>query len=844
MPETTLKIALAGLMHDIGKFAERAYAVEPGDKDSVWQDYRYGHAYITEKVLQDIFPGILEQKIDNPDGINDFTILNLAARHHKPRHAYELMIAEGDRIASGHERAKADHDADFKTEGRERKSQVPLLSILGRVRLDENSGDSVMDRRYRITPSPLRHAPGFEQGFPLLPEEYSADQVRKGYAAQWNKFKEAITKIDPLHQFETFLELCRMYQWCLPASTRKEELPDVSLFEHQKATAALASCLYLYHSQGNNFDETAICNRDKRKYFLFCGDISGIQNFIYQISSKGAYKTLKGRSFFIQLLAEIVARKFIAAFGLTPANILYASGGKFYLLLPKIEDAAERLTMLGSEINLELRQKYDGDLFIRTGFVSLCGNDLTGAKGRNLSTIWDELGHKLVFEDRARYATLARDHYELIFGVSDAGEYVSCVVCHRSMPKTGENDEGQCLPCRKMLEIGRKLGSSRYLVMARDKGAMDGRYHIRIFDYYFWFLEGSRGLFPHKDCLVWSFNDPDFVDLAAANSLSTINAVPMVVGSTHSFDQEFEEIAQTSNGVSQLGILRMDVDNLGRIFSHGLRNYHYNDRRNPGRFHSLGRITTLSWQLSLFFGAMVPALIQSEEPWHDRVTVVYSGGDDLFILGAWDAIPQVALAVRKAFERFCCGNPTWGLSGGMILSGGKFPIYKSAELAGTAEEKAKKLSLRKRGGTIRTKNAFTCFDTTMAWEEFEQASGIHDKLIPTMKEKKNRPLLSRLRDISASWASSRDRLFRSPRILSMETIKHDLEAEKWRWRMVYSLKRLSERRESLTGVIEEVQQFIINPTSYYDRWGIELLGVISRWCELELRKPANNKGGD
>lgn len=56
MKDTVLKISLAGLLHDIGKFAERAFAVDQGDKDSVQQNYRYSHAFSTEQVLKNIFP--------------------------------------------------------------------------------------------------------------------------------------------------------------------------------------------------------------------------------------------------------------------------------------------------------------------------------------------------------------------------------------------------------------------------------------------------------------------------------------------------------------------------------------------------------------------------------------------------------------------------------------------------------------------------------------------------------------------------------------------------------------------------------------------------------------------
>ena len=846
MKDTVLKISLAGLLHDIGKFAERAFAVDQGDKDSVQQNYRYSHAFSTEQVLKNIFPECLEKRIENSLGIKDCTVLNLAARHHKPRHAYEVMISEADRIASGHERAKADKASGFETKGRERKSQVPLLSILGRVRLKNTSiNDASKNMRYRITTPPLRHDETFEKGFPATTEEYNATQVRSDYKKHWQKFRKAITGIDPEKQFETLFEVCRMYQWCLPASTRKEELPDVSLFEHQKATAALASCLFPYHQQeGQSFEENAIRDRTVKKYLLFCGDISGIQSFIYQISSKGAYKTLKGRSFFIQLLAEVLARRFIQKFGLTIANILYASGGKFYLLLPRIKEAEQKLSALADEINFELFKLFNGDLFIRTGYELLSGDDLTGESGKNLSRIWDDLGRKLIFEDRTRYASLARKNYDTIFGVAGNAEYTSCEVCHRTMRPGKTDGIRQCKCCLEMMKIGRKLGTSKFLVMANNETAVDGHYDISIFDHYFWFIEAGRKFFPHQDCLVWTLNDPDFIELAKGNYLSTVNAAPMIVGSTHRFDREFEEVAERANGIPRLGILRMDVDNLGRIFSHGLQDYLYEGMEKPGRFHSLGRITTLSWQLSLFFGAMVPVLIRRREEWKDRVTVVYSGGDDLFLLGAWDAMPKVALAVRKAFSRFCCQNPSWGLSGGIVMTSGKFPVYKSAEMAGEAEEKAKRFYTKINDEKKRKKNAFTFFNTVMGWEEFEEVTRVREALYGHLEKRENRPLLSRLRDISASWAASRERMLRANGVLPITEIHKNLMAEKWRWRMVYSLKRLGESRESLNEAIEDIQQFILNPVTGGRRRGIELLGVVSRWCELELRKPQKSKGGD
>ena len=132
----------------------------------------------------------------------------------------------------------------------------------------------------------------------------------------------------------------------------------------------------------------------------------------------------------------------------------------------------------------------------------------------------------------------------------------------------------------------------------------------------------------------------------------------------------------------------------------------------------------------------------------------------------------------------------------------------------------------------------------MRWKEFEAVSGMKNDLYPLLREKDNRPLLKRLRDIASSWAESRDRLIRKGEHQSIEHIRRELMAKKWRWRMVYSLARFGRNRQSFQEVIEKAQQFIFSPVAGSDRNGIELLGVLSRWCELQLRKPENRKGGE
>jgi CRISPR-associated protein Csm1 len=77
-----------------------------------------------------------------------------------------------------------------------------------------------------------------------------------------------------------------------------------------------------------------------------------------------------------------------------------------------------------------------------------------------------------------------------------------------------------------------------------------------------------------------------------------------------------------------------------------------------------------------------------------NVSVVYAGGDDLFILGAWDETAELAFDIQRCFARFTGGlidseKKGCGISGGLTLHQPKFPLYQMAQKSGEAEHVAK-----------------------------------------------------------------------------------------------------------------------------------------------------------
>ena len=76
---------------------------------------------------------------------------------------------------------------------------------------------------------------------------------------------------------------------------------------------------------------------------LVKGDISGIQDFIFNVRSKKAANSIKGRSFFIKVLTEIVIQCLFDEFKIDeserPVRRISTSGGNFFIILPELNDS-------------------------------------------------------------------------------------------------------------------------------------------------------------------------------------------------------------------------------------------------------------------------------------------------------------------------------------------------------------------------------------------------------------------------------------------------------------------------------------------------------------------------
>lgn len=72
-----------------------------------------------------------------------------------------------------------------------------------------------------------------------------------------------------------------------------------------------------------------------------------------------------------------------------------------------------------------------------------------------------------------------------------------------------------------------------------------------------------------------------------------------------------------------------------------------------------------------------------------KATIVYSGGDDVFIVGAWNDIIELSVDLKEKFERYTQG--TLSISAGIGIYECSYPISAIAEETGELESESKKM---------------------------------------------------------------------------------------------------------------------------------------------------------
>ncbi|MDO5774513.1 MAG: type III-A CRISPR-associated protein Cas10/Csm1 [Spirochaetales bacterium] len=316
---TKEEIVIAAWLHDVGKFAQRAEVQElysrqlEGRYCKTTKDGRFTHQHVVYT------EGFLSRYKDVlPDNVNFEHIKTLAASHHNPSSYYDWIISQADCLSSGSDRcnilgiAECENENQFDEEKEKLKFyEKPMIHILSTLRLDGRSEP----KKAFCKMSELAE----DSVLPV--ENYKIS--KEEYKTLWSKFIKDFQKLQGLKYDEFLLSLNSLlerYLWCIPSATNSDA--DISLYQHAKTTAAFAAALYEYHKEEKSENELAL-KTDGKKFLLINGDISGIQNYIFDLkTSSDNAKLLRAKSFQLWALSEIISQYITKQFGVTYANIM------------------------------------------------------------------------------------------------------------------------------------------------------------------------------------------------------------------------------------------------------------------------------------------------------------------------------------------------------------------------------------------------------------------------------------------------------------------------------------------------------------------------------------------
>lgn len=502
------------------------------------------------------------------------------------------------------------------------------------------------------------------------------------------------------HDFYTnLLDIVQKYTWCIPSDSQIEE-SDVSLYSKLKNSSAIAMAYYQYLSFGfqdfSKVTEMDIEKADKEDYFLLIGgDVSGIQKYIYSLeTTSGIARRLRAKSFFIKMLANIAAYRLIKELDLELANIIISSGGKFYILAPNTLTIKKRVEKLKEEFNDELYLKYETQIFLNMATVSLNGNDLK----ENFSKKYDDLNDMLVENKALKFVKQIVKNPITQNDLYNRENVKLCPICRKKLIL--ENQDS-CSSCELEYSLGAELPNLRKIHIYDNPQKLKANF-MSLFGLYAYFEEKTELILEAEPYLTQYYEEKD-IDIRMEATQKDFYGGYISQTKTGEV-KSFEEISKESSS-ENLGILKGDVDNLGLIFSEGLKS------ETSDKNFSISRISFLSTMIDAFFSYWLPEYLSKQK---DSYYVVYAGGDDFMIVAAWDKLMPLAKEIKKYFTEFVARNENITLTQGIAITDPKDPIYFSSNWATEAEEIGKKLG----------KNGVVIFNTYIPWKDYKEVNDL------------------------------------------------------------------------------------------------------------------------
>lgn len=772
--DATCRVALAGLLHDLGKLAERAdmpvpnreilevnkqiYCPNPKPYPDSPGWFSHVHAAYTALALDSIERELPPIKGEDASpfqewgearaGGADDSLINAAAKHHKPDTFIQWIVATADRAASGLDREQFDQynnaGEESPTTGKNHYTtrQYTLFEQID-IEQRERGGRAApaWDYRYRLEPLSPRSI------FPVRADGYETNAraaARDEYSALWRAFRETLGLIPRSHRqnlslwLDHFDSLWMTFTHAVPAATAFRTIPDISLYDHSRVVAALAAAIWRYHHErGDDREEVRVglANRhdwDHRKLLFVQGDLFGIQEFIFASggeTTKHAAKLLRGRSFFVTLLTECAALRVLDALSLPPTSQIVNAAGKFQIIAPNTGKTIEALREVRDELDEWFLRHTFGQSGLGVAWTPATCNDLqVGSREDSpYSMLISRLFEALEDAKLQRFSLCGGSGPAPVFEgyLESIGEHGLCAVDGRSPADgRGAGSEGLSRLACDQVTIGGLLTKehrSRLLVTRRPLDGPNVDFlDTDIFGYHIGFTGGEEASGRFGDdaasgnlLRAWDFSLPEDAEkpLYHGSARRDINAwVPCFSAADLADTLRYEGVPVEDSGDLVAGDIK-PFSHLARE-ARARRNSDHGPGTDPEPWvgvsalmtlkgdvddlgaifqrglaaPSLSRMAALSRQMNAFFAVHLPCLCRTEFP---NTYTIFAGGDDFFLIGPWTDQMELASRMREDFHRYVADNARIGFSAGLAMTKPGLPVRRFEAMAEESLKDAK-----------------------------------------------------------------------------------------------------------------------------------------------------------
>ncbi|HQT82167.1 MAG TPA: type III-A CRISPR-associated protein Cas10/Csm1, partial [Ferrovaceae bacterium] len=650
------RVALAALLHDLGKLAERA-RIESNSNDidgnkntycpktPMKQGGRHTHVHAAytglawdELEKTGHFPNLKKNcdpfKEAEAGGVFPDSAVNAAAAHHRPETFLQWIMATADRVASGFEREEFENKYNTSKE-RENHYRARLITLFEQIGMGEIEEGSLKWRYPLKSLTPQNLFPSQD----CIPSNNEIAQDE--YLNLWEELITGLKKIPKSHQdnlplwLDHFDSLWLNITHAIPSATAFGIKPEVSLYDHSKTVAALATALWCWH-RAHQLETVESLKEgwNDKKMLLVQGEFFGIQNFIFSEggdTNKHAHKLLRGRSFQVALLAECAALKLLDALELPPTSQIINAAGKLLIVAPNTKAAQDKIKTVLQELNDWCLQHTYGEIGFGIATTPASCNDFShknfGDLQRRLFAELDKAKHQRFNLCTAEVPTVFTgflDQFSSDWGVCRInGRYPADMQCsvNRGYALSRLADD--------QISIGEALTKKTRVVVSRDKSTLPSL----VLDYFGWYISfvpeeevsGKYGQIANERLVVriWDFDLPDadgktfhgyarrFVNTYVARFNEADEQTADKYGKWEDeveFDREHpiktlnhlacedRLLLESGKWRGEIALLALkgDIDNLGALFQQGLQQ------------PTFAKMASLSRQINFFFALWLP----------------------------------------------------------------------------------------------------------------------------------------------------------------------------------------------------------------------------------------------